>query len=431
MPLRAGFRRLTTASVFIIASATDLGAPVAAHSWVGDRSAGPKTSIVAFLFTFHGPDGANPTGRLVADGRGALYGTTLNGGAYNAGAVFKLSPAAGHYTEEVLHSFQGPPGDGANPQGGVILANGTIYGTTLGGGSGSCGSTGGCGTVFAITQSGTGYQETVLHAFQGGHNDGAIPGGDLVIDPAGVIYGATGSGGLHDRGTVFRLASDGPGYTMTLLHNFGAGGDGQAPTGLTGDGNGVLFGVTGFGGKYHEGTAFALTPQGPRYHEAVLHSFGGPGDGARPSGQLALDRRGALFGTTEFGRNGAAQCCGTAFKLTPAGAGYDERLVFDFQRGSGGIAPSPLVEKKEGVLYGTAADGGRHGSHGRGTVFELMPTGGHYTELVLHDFLGGRDGANPSGALLTDRLGALYGVTANGGGGACTRGCGLVFELTH
>lgn len=173
-------------------------------------------------------------------------------------------------------------------------------------------------------------------------------------------------------------------------------------------------------------------PYGPRYRESVLHDFGGRSDGARPAGRLTIDDRGALYGTTVFGNAGASQCCGTAFKLIPKGTGgFAERLLFDFARPSQGITPSPLLAMKHGIVYGTTLDGGGLQTRGHGAIFELMPVGEGYSELILHSFLGGREGAFPSGAPISDRSGALYGATENGGSARCQRGCGVVYELTH
>jgi uncharacterized repeat protein (TIGR03803 family) len=424
MPLRAPICRLATALICVAATTSLATAAITTRPI-------ERTSVVAFIHIFHGTDGANPTGQLVMDGHGGFYGTTINGGKNGAGVVYHLVPADGRFTEQVLYDFGASPIDGAHPQGGVTVLHGVVYGMTLAGGGGPCASGAGCGTVFALAPAQGGYHETIVHAFQGGRRDGAVPVGDVLVGTGGALYGATSAGGGHNEGTVFELVPATGGYSFTILHSFGHAGDGEGPLGLIAD-NGTIFGVTVAGGSYSQGTAFALVPQGPRYRESVLHDFGGQSDGGRPAGRLSVDDRGALYGTTLFGSAGVSQCCGTAFKLIPNGSGgYSERVLFDFSRPSDGVNPSPLLAKPRGIVYGTALDGGGPQSRGHGAVFALMPVGDSYSELILHSFPGGHEGSSPSGGVISDRSGALYGVTANGGSTACTRGCGLVYELTH
>jgi uncharacterized repeat protein (TIGR03803 family) len=133
---------------------------------------------------------------LARDAAGNLYGTTYYGGELNLGTVFKVAPDG---TETVLHSFTGPP-DGALPSGGVILDSlGNLYGTT------SSGCSGYPGTVFKIDPTGV---ETVLHVFDVA-SDGYQPIGGLAIDMAGNLYGTTYAGGSFDWGTVFKIDPSG------------------------------------------------------------------------------------------------------------------------------------------------------------------------------------------------------------------------------
>jgi uncharacterized repeat protein (TIGR03803 family) len=154
--------------------------------------------IFKTLYAFKGtPDAASPYGGLIADKSGDLYGTTYYGGTNGLGAVFKLIPAArGRYHERVLYSFAGS-GDGSSPTSTLVLASGTLYGTTSAGG-GSCN----CGTIFGVNaMSGS---ESVLHGF-GGSGDGAFPYYGLTQDAAGNLYGTTVQGGSANQGTVFEL----------------------------------------------------------------------------------------------------------------------------------------------------------------------------------------------------------------------------------
>jgi uncharacterized repeat protein (TIGR03803 family) len=162
---------------------------------------GSWTEQVLYTFT-GGTDGAVPQAGVIFDASGALYGTTYVGGANGSGTVFKLTPPAvggGAWIETILYSFSGS--DGATPFTTLIFdASGALYGTTLGGGAF------GVGTVFQLTPpsvAGGAWTETILHSFAG--SDGARPYAGLISDPYGALYGTTSAGGTNGAGTVFKL----------------------------------------------------------------------------------------------------------------------------------------------------------------------------------------------------------------------------------
>ncbi len=171
------------------------------------------------LYTFAGSngDGYSPTGGVVMDGKGALYGTTSSGGASincpgGCGTVFRLVNSNGPYTETVLHSFTGANGDGANPLAGPVLdANGDLYGTTTQGGNSSGYCPNGCGTVFELVNSNDSYTSTLLHSFTDTNGDGAYPGAGVILDQNGNLFGTTQSGGTSSGncpngcGTAFEI----------------------------------------------------------------------------------------------------------------------------------------------------------------------------------------------------------------------------------
>ncbi len=196
-----------------------------------------------------GADGAEPDADLIGV-KSTLYSTTLLGGATDGGTVFAITTSG---KERVLHSFGGK-GDGVLPRAGLTDLNGTLYGTTENGGNGACGSTS-CGTVFSITTSG---KETVLHNFSGG-TDGAAPLDDLV-DVNGTLYGTTEGGGTSNAGTVFSIKPSGK---EAVLYSFKGGKtDGAHPwAGLT-NVNGTLYGTTVNGGATADGTVFSITLSG-------------------------------------------------------------------------------------------------------------------------------------------------------------------------
>jgi uncharacterized repeat protein (TIGR03803 family) len=323
--------------------------------------------------------------------------------------------------ERVLYNFRGTPaGDGENPYGALLPGpDGTLYGTTTQGGTVTAQCPYGCGTVFALTPSGSGYSETVLYRFQGG-SDGWYPESALIADTAGALYGTTTLGGTNDKGTVFKNTAAGSGYSESVLHVFGAG-DGALPeAGLLLSANGALFGTTMQGGANGKGIAYELMPSGSGYAYTIVYAFGSyPGDGTAPYAPLIADQTGALYSTTEFGGSAGF---GSVFKLTPARSGYAESLLYSFQGGRDGAGPfGGLLADSEGSLFGTTPNGG---AHGQGTVYALTPSRSGYRENVLHSFRIGIDATNPEATLVTSG-GSIYGTTPG-----INRGRGAIFSLT-
>jgi uncharacterized repeat protein (TIGR03803 family) len=407
----------------------------------GTRAAA-QTENVLYNFTFNnnGADGIDPVASLIFDASGNLYGTTNQGGTYNDGTVFELTPQVGGvWTETVLHSFQGTDGAGPGRNGGLIFdAAGNLYGMATGGGAY------GYGTVFELTPSaGGGWTATVLHDFAYGGTDGAYPSGGLIFDAAGNLYGTTNWGGtgpctsegnLVGCGTVFELSPKAGGvWAERVLHSFGHGTDGTFPVaGLVSDATGNLYGVAYEGGtgpcsrtgNPGCGIVFELTPKaGGGWAEKVLHHFNLT-DGGWPVGSLIFDAAGNLYGMTN---GGGAHDWGTAFELMHrAGGGWAEKILHNFdESGSSGASPyAGLIFDSAGSLYGTTS---AYGAGGYGTAFELKPTAaGGWTEKVLHDFSGSpKNGTSPLDSLIFDAAGNLYGTTSGGG----TSGWGTVFEI--
>ena len=335
------------------------------------------------LHSFTGKDGLIPLGGLIQDASGNLYGTTAEGGdnygvggAPGQGVVFELTPAAsGTWTETVLHSFSDE--HGVRPSGGLVFdREGNLYGST--GGYGSCGAFYGAG-IFELTPAAEGkWTETELHSFSP-TRDG-VEG--LIFDAAGNLYGTTGGGGRFcaggTGGTAFELTPRGGGVlTETLLHNFGGGADGSNPSaGIAFDGSGNLYGVTFWGGTQGDGTVFELESlEGGGWAEKILHSFGAETKGGiSPGAGLTFDGKGNFYGTTG---GGGADMGGEVFEFTPKeGGGWEKTVLHDFGTGGGGSIPiSSLLVDAAGNLYGTTVEGGIYGSEvgGYGTVFEILP----------------------------------------------------------
>ena len=270
------------------------------------KPGGSWTETVLYTFT-GGADGAHPYAGLIRDTAGNLYGTTNVGGAFNHGTVFKLDTLG---NETVLHSFAGAP-DGAYPYGGVIRDNaGNLYGTTNDGGAFNA------GTLFRL--SGTG-KETVLHSFNG-TTDGAHPSAGLTFDAAGNLCGTANQGGTDQEGTIFQLAKTGrfivlhaftgsvqganpaaglvlgaSGYlygttseggnfdndgtifqinpstgAFTFLHTFASGNLGNYPyTRLISDPAGNLYGATESGGTGQRGLVYRIVPPAATQSQGV------------------------------------------------------------------------------------------------------------------------------------------------------------------
>jgi len=350
-----------------------------------------QTETVLYSFGSTPTDGYYPGGGLVVDSSGNLFGTTAEGSdtlcdlaeVYGCGVVYELVKSSNGYMEKVLYSFgsSSPTSDGASPQAGLIMdAAGNLYGTTTYGGSSNCLvdiGVDGCGTVFELVKSSTGYTENVLYAFTG--FDGAYPLAGLLMDSSGNLYGTAQGGGAYGYGVVFELVNSSGTYVEKVLYSFGGTAtDGAYPVaGLLMDASGNLYGTTSQGGAYGKGTVFELVNSSGTYMERVLYSFGGTAaDGNDPIASLLLDASGNLYGTTKLGGSTTAcggSGCGTAFELVNSSGSYAERLLHSFSGGSDGSNPAAaLIMDSSGNLYSTTEVGGS--SLQGGTVFTINPT---------------------------------------------------------
>jgi len=393
------------------------------------------------LYSFGGNDGAAPLNGMISGRNGDFYGTTVFGGPTGGGEVFAFSPGGTGYVLRILYSFAGG-NDGTKPEG-VTERNGAFFGSTFsGGGSGNGGA--GWGTVFKLSPTKHGYQESILHRFAG-EPDGGEAIGPVVLDRKGNIYGITGFGGRYNRGAIFEVSPRGSGYSESVLYSFPGGAGGEEPqAGVTIDKHDVIYGTTMYGGNYLGycsgggcGTVFKLTPGPSGYTESIAYAFQGS-DGNLPFGVPTIDEKsGAIYGTTFWG---GSQGDGAAYKLTPHGATYTATVLHSFAGNADGFLPEgQLLLGSDGTLYGTAAlgGGGCHGI-GCGVVFAIKPLQKGYAFRVLTDFRRPVRGAEPEQTnLLTDPSGALYGTTRLGGtktgcgdggpGGAA--GCGVIFKI--
>ena len=306
----------------------------------------------AALHSFTGKDGSGPIAGLVQDPGGNFYGVAYRGGARNFGTMFKLTPA-GKFT--LLHSFNGPLSEGHGPSGTLVLDPfGDLFGTTYVGGD-----TKGWGTVFEYSvkgvfttgqsfspdgalpraglyytnrklygttygggtkqYGGTIYQagvQTALYTFTGGA-DGSQPMASLIGDSEGNLYGTTSAGGTGNFGSGYGVVFKFDLNTgqETVLHTF-TGPDGCAPAAaLAWDTQGNLYGTTPLCGAHGYGNVFKLDPSG---NFTSLHDFTGGADGASPYAGVLVDAKGNVWGAASAGGSAAAPGgFGTVFLISP------------------------------------------------------------------------------------------------------------------
>jgi uncharacterized repeat protein (TIGR03803 family) len=379
---------------------------------------GAQAQTFTVLHQFSGPDGAAPVAGLTMDRAGNLYGTALIGGQgfqycnLGCGTVFKLTHSGSGWVFTPIYRFSGQ--DGANPQARVVFGpDGALYGTATQGGAN------GRGVVFQLRPSATfckaiqcPWTETILHNFARS-NDGSYPGsGDLLFDSAGNIWGTTGDGGDSFSGTVYQLVRSNGSWTENVIHSFGAPGDGSRPAaGLIMDSQGNLYGTTQNGGSTQGGTVYQLTPSGAGWTETVIHSFDNATEGSIPLGGVIFDAAGNLYGTTSAG---GLSFSGGVYELTPTGNGWVSNLLYFFTNAYVGSRAS-LTFGANGKLYGTLdlADV---------DVFELTQSGGTWTQTGIY----GRTNDVPEGNVIFDANGNLYTTGSQGG----PNQDGLVLQIT-
>jgi len=395
----------------------------------------------AVIYSFQGgTDGAMPIGGLIADSHGNLYGVTEYGGtgpcAYNftdqtgCGTVFELSPVGkGGWTESVIYSFRGEA-DGMLPQAGLTVdRQGDLYGTT--GYDTPCPPT--CGSVFKLSAVAGNWKFHVLHAFTGG-KDGGSPGGGVVLDAAGNVFGTTRSFGAKGYGTLFQISRTLAGWRLRTIHAFDLGTDGGSPAGALVLGfDGAVYGTTQYGGNSVNGLTYGVLYkvfQNGRgnWKEKMLYSFHGGRDGGNPLFGLSSDPLGNLYGVTPR----TIDSWGTAFEFVPNANGkWNHKILYHFHSPKEGPSDpdGTVILDPFGSVYGTTLNG--EGAIGDGTVYELTPQSENtWSATPIYSFAGQGDGSHPIGQLLFDQSGNLYGVTTQGGGTGCANaGCGTVFEI--
>ncbi len=327
--------------------------------------------IYSPIHQFRGqPDGELPESRVIFGPDGALYGTTYAGGSVNSGTVYRLTPqptfcrtALCYWDETILHSFQSSP-DGANPTTGDLFFDhaGNLYGTTMFGGvyQETCAESD-CGTAFEIQHTSGGWQERVIYQFT--NASGFFPMAGFVTNGSGNLYSTTTNANFG--GTVYELSPSGQGFwTQTILYSSPG-----SPNGLQGgvifDPFGDLYGAYSQGGAIGGGQAFVMPHDGNNWSYMPIYNFAG-NQGQGPQSSLTMDASGNLYGTTTGDYD-----CGSVFKLTPQNGGWTFTLLHQFTCGDdGGYPTGGVALDSAGNLYGTAYS---YGANGKGVVWEITP----------------------------------------------------------
>jgi uncharacterized repeat protein (TIGR03803 family) len=350
--------------------------------------------------------GERPYGALIEGTDGALYGTLRSGPAM----VFRMTLAG------TLTVLRNADSTASEPLAGLVQGtDGAFYGTTSNGDAAA-------GTVFRLTSSG---EFTVLHAFTAAlgsvTTDGGHPGAALIQARDGMLYGTTRYGGTGGTGVVFRITTDG---TYTTLRSFPSQADlpehwNSGPLLQPGDRD-DLYGTMPKGGAYGRGFIFrtAITDADPYSAPVVLHDFrGAPDDGDYPEAPFLEVPGGDFYTTTYYG---GAWNLGAVIRVTPSGT---VTIVHSFAGGAddGALPTGGVILARDGNFYGATHDGG---TYNLGVAYRMTPSG---EVTVLHSFERGLDGASPYAGLVETGDGALYGMTAGGGGGS--PGAGTVYRI--
>ena len=351
---------------------------------------------VTVLYSFDGLNGAVPwSPQVLAQGRnGYLYGTVGDGGAFNVGTVFGITPS-GNF--RLLYSFTGSSDGGSSDSGLALGTDGSFYGTTYYGGSASnCTTPLGCGTIFKITPGGS--LNTIYNFCQEMFcTDGVFPWSAPIPGENGSLYGTTGAS------TAYKISSTG-GFTL-LCRCFG-----ESTSPLIQAMDGSFYGTSLTAGAYGYGSVFQVTATG---NATTIYNFDET-EGGLPFAPLVQGTDGNFYGSTSAGGSAAG---GMVFRLTAAG---DLKVLHNFDQslGDGYQAVGGLVQATDGNLYGVTSHGGANDD---GVIFKITPDGNY---SILYSF-DGTHGAMPQGLPMQHTNGKIYGLTSYGG----SAGMGTVYSL--
>jgi hypothetical protein len=240
--------------------------------------------------------------------------------------------------------------------------------------------------------------------------------GEVAFDRSGNLYGTTAFGGRYSGGTVYQVSGSGGGWTGSLIYTFFGAYD--PAHNVIVDNAGNLFGTTINEGQFGKGLVFELLPNGSGWTEQDVASLGAPGTGGYPICGLIRDSAGNLYGASTGDNTHAS-----VFELSPSGSGWQLSVLYTWNLSNNALGPTGnLVLDSTGDLYGTTYS---LGTFGYGNIFKLIRNGNVWTYTDLHDFQNNGDGSYPTGDLSIDSNGNIYGTTSGD-----QSGHGTVWKLT-
>ncbi len=300
---------------------------------------------VTTIYNFNpATDGNIPNDMLAIDAGGNVYGTTQQGGQFSGGTIFKLSPA---HRLTVLHAFDPAAGDGSGPLQGLVRGgDGTLYGAAAGGAISVNGS------VFQVKVAPPGGY-TTRYEFKS-QGDGHCPFSGVAVDGENNIYGTVVGGGFggDPNGAVWKLA---PHNRLTPLYKFKDGADGEYPDQAPiVDTAGNIYGtILKMNGGNYAGAIWKIDTTG---QFSIFYQFTGKTDGYGPNGPLLLNTDGSFYGTTGSGGGTKKKPgYGTLFRITPAGAFTVSRTFYYGPEGGG--PTGTLAHDSRGAIYGGTSAG--------------------------------------------------------------------------
>jgi hypothetical protein len=383
---------------------------------------GASVNMIASFPTTSPGNGTDPDGQLFMDSNGDLIGATVDGGADSAnpiGTTYEIAKVAGGFATTPTTLADIPPG--LNTLVGVpnlsADASGDLFGLELTGGTGSLGA-----VVEFPFGGGAGGAPNVVANFAGAAEGASHPGGRLLVDASGNLFGTTLSGGANGSGTVFELQKTGSGYatTPTVLTSFGSGITASGFGNLVEDSAGDLFGTLY---ETIDGTAtsavFEVQKTGSSYSAPVSLV---PFPVGTQIGTLTIDSKGDIFGTTI---SGDANGDGTVFEIEKTSTGYASTpTTLASLTGLSLNHPKTLIVDANGDVFGTTDPSSENPA---GAVFEIVRTSIGYEStptIVVNSFNGG---AGPGANLVADANGDLFVTTQTGG----ADNAGAAYEITN
>ena len=358
------------------------------------------TNLTVLHHFNHAATGSSPFGNLIQGNNGYLYGMTRSGGSNGSGTIFRVNTDATDFS--ILYHFN--PTSGGSSLGGLVQAsNGKLYGVAQNGGFF------GSGTIFSIDADGSNFS-VIFHC---DNNAPLVTGtysrGDLVEGPDGFLYGTMMQGGANNKGTLFKIKTDGTGFAKILDFDGVLKGASPSSTMLIGS-DGKIYGMTQRGGTNDLGTLFYINTNGTGYTKLV--DFDGTTKGSYPAGKLAEGSDGALYGMTN---SGGVNGVGVAFKVNKNGSGFHK--MADFNSNASSPVFGPLVESTPGTFVGMTSTGG---SANGGAIFKITSAD---VFTIIGDF---PQSESIPRNLITDATGQYYyGIAVHGG----VNGNGTIFRI--